>query len=217
VDCRHEKYLGEADRVSDRNRERYARKRESALKAARAYYEKNRERILASQRLPSARAATNARVKERRARMPEFDKVRARQRRWTNLRWLWETKQAAGCEICGEHDPDVLVLHHLDPTEKDMEINLGRYTGGMSAVQAQTQEELAKCSILCANCHTKVHRLLFIAEHEADVAIAVEQYGKDPSKLKFWGATLPREEPSAELRAYMEKYYPSAISDEDHQ
>ena len=58
--------------------------------------------------------------------------------------------KAGGCIACPESDPCALDCHHLG--DKDMPISQMR---GMSEKRVKT--ELAKCVVLCANCHRKHH------------------------------------------------------------
>jgi len=70
--------------------------------------------------------------------------------------WLTEYKAGMGCAICGESLPVVLSLHHIDPETKDATVfemtnNTNVYT------DEQFFEEVAKCVVLCENCHRKLH------------------------------------------------------------
>ena len=60
-------------------------------------------------------------------------------------------KIAKGCEICGYNEhPAALQFDHIDPTQK--EFNVGEAVSnsyGWSRIEA----EIAKCRVLCANCH----------------------------------------------------------------
>lgn len=57
-----------------------------------------------------------------------------------------------GCVVCGEHDPIVLDFHHRDPAEKSENVK------SMSdRTEAKVRAEIAKCVVLCANCHRRVH------------------------------------------------------------
>ena len=58
--------------------------------------------------------------------------------------------KADGCSICEESEPACLDFHHLG--DKDMPVSQMK---GMSDVRIL--EEIAKCVLLCANCHRKVH------------------------------------------------------------
>lgn len=78
---------------------------------------------------------------------------------------LHEYKAAVGCAICGEKDPVVLDPHHLDPETKHRgyrHTKRGMSQGVADIVNSTlgTQrliDELAKCVILCKNCHARVH------------------------------------------------------------
>ena len=55
------------------------------------------------------------------------------------------------CENCGESDPMVLEFHHKYDKEYSISVMLN---GGYPI--HKIQEEISKCSILCANCHRRV-------------------------------------------------------------
>lgn len=66
--------------------------------------------------------------------------------------WFRDFKTTLACKNCGENDPACLDFHHRDPTEKEITV--------ASAVQyskAKVLREIAKCDVLCANCHRKHH------------------------------------------------------------
>lgn len=66
--------------------------------------------------------------------------------------FIEEFKNNSSCEICGESRPWCLDFHHRDSREK--EFNIGAFKGkGIEKVK----EEIAKCSVLCANCHRDIH------------------------------------------------------------
>jgi hypothetical protein len=77
-----------------------------------------------------------------------------------NAKRLAETKEIAqtakkgGCIVCGETEYVCLDFHHLDPNEK--EFNIGRALRGEKSLE-MLRDEIAKCEVLCANCHRKVH------------------------------------------------------------
>jgi Pyruvate/2-oxoacid:ferredoxin oxidoreductase delta subunit len=73
-----------------------------------------------------------------------------------------EIKLSKGCSICGykEH-PVALDFDHLDPAQKKFTIGT-RYTH--STIDALMQE-IAKCRILCANCHRIETLLAFKAKN----------------------------------------------------
>lgn len=59
---------------------------------------------------------------------------------------------ARGCERCGERDPCCLEFHHKDPSQK---------TGAIAVLCGwswkRLEAEIAKCVVLCANCHCRAH------------------------------------------------------------
>jgi len=61
-------------------------------------------------------------------------------------------KASLGCCRCGERDPIVLEFHHRDPNTKKATI------GRLATRHDLLPEELAKCDLICANCHRKEHR-----------------------------------------------------------
>lgn len=56
----------------------------------------------------------------------------------------------SGCAICGEKDPIVLDFDHINQQEKCCSVSA---LIGKSETRLCT--EIAKCQILCANCHRR--------------------------------------------------------------
>lgn len=67
--------------------------------------------------------------------------------------WFAEYKKTLKCEICGENHPSVIQFHHKDPSIKKESISLMYWKVNKEKVM----EEIEKCSVLCANCHFKLH------------------------------------------------------------
>lgn len=67
--------------------------------------------------------------------------------------FLRALKGDRGCCQCGEKDPRVLEFHHRDPQQKKFCVNAGT----VSEKWADVMDELAKCDVLCANCHARHH------------------------------------------------------------
>ena len=65
-----------------------------------------------------------------------------------------EFKKTLECEVCGENHPATLDFHHKDPSIKEMILSqaVNRNWGWESL-----KNEIDKCSILCSNCHRKLH------------------------------------------------------------
>ena len=65
---------------------------------------------------------------------------------------IYEFKLGNPCTICGEDDPRVVEFNHVDPNTKDHNIseivNSGHSTNSIL-------KEIAKCEVLCANCHRR--------------------------------------------------------------
>ena len=65
-------------------------------------------------------------------------------------------KKFARCKKCGEDDSDCLQFHHLDKFSKSF--TLSNEVKDSSVTLASFLREIMKCEILCANCHSKIHR-----------------------------------------------------------
>ncbi len=88
-----------------------------------------------------------------RNRSKAMGKVRARGRKIAA--WFREYKRGLCCKRCGEDDPVTLDFHHRNPSEKDFLPSRACFVGwGIKRILA----EIAKCDVLCANCHRKLHR-----------------------------------------------------------
>jgi hypothetical protein len=84
----------------------------------------------------------------------EWNTERTLQRRATLRAWVNEQKAEQGCADCSESDPACLDCHHRESADKEMEIT-EMVTYGHS--KANLREEMAKCVVLCANCHRREH------------------------------------------------------------
>lgn len=73
---------------------------------------------------------------------------------------FWELVGDVACERCGESRRWRLEFHHRDPREKLYKIGTLR---NQSVSDEEILSELAKCIVLCANCHKDIH-------HEMDTA-----------------------------------------------
>lgn len=94
----------------------------------------------------------------------QMERVRATQLR--NLDYIRSIKQASGCTSCAEDDYRCLDFHHVDAASKAFGIYDGARRGrSLSSLDA----EIAKCVVLCANCHRKAHA----AEAEQAEALAL--------------------------------------------
>lgn len=58
------------------------------------------------------------------------------------------------CVQCGESHPAVLDMHHTDPEAKSFNLSWG---AANNRSLSKLDREIAKCVVLCANCHRKMH------------------------------------------------------------
>lgn len=108
---------------------------------------------------PARRRATvrawYQRTKHRRDRDDLARRRATRQRRLHAIRaWYAELKTQLVCNRCAEDHPACIQFHHADPTTKEASV-ANAVRRGWS--RARILRELAKCEVLCANCHAKRH------------------------------------------------------------
>jgi hypothetical protein len=68
--------------------------------------------------------------------------------------WLKTYKQSLTCSFCTENHPATLDFHHTNSKEK--EGNVANMISGGYSIQ-NIEKEIAKCIVLCRNCHAKTH------------------------------------------------------------
>lgn len=61
--------------------------------------------------------------------------------------------KTGGCIICGEKEPVCLDFHHKNPATKSFDVGKNFHLKPFPIIE----EEIKKCTVLCANCHRKVH------------------------------------------------------------
>jgi hypothetical protein len=79
---------------------------------------------------------------------------KARERRQVVQSRLAVEKSRRACERCGFSHPAALDFHHRDPSRKSFAIATGPALGKSWETIV---EEIAKCEVLCANCHRIEH------------------------------------------------------------
>ena len=99
------------------------------------------------------------------------DKIRAYRRKWYILNkkhaiskvrkrqqelkeWYRELKSSLKCEECGATHIAVLTFHHLDPSEKELDVGQAAHNGWS---KEKILNEIKKCKCLCRNCHAIIH------------------------------------------------------------
>lgn len=86
-----------------------------------------------------------------------YQKNKQRYAEWRNQRrkeireWVWQYKRTHPCP-CGEDHPAALVFHHEG--NKDIDVSL---ISNKQWSQARLEAEVAKCKVICSNCHLKLH------------------------------------------------------------
>ena len=99
---------------------------------------------------PDFRANTSARMRNWRKEHSERYLATARRSYAKRDEWLRGFK--AKCKYCPESRYPCLDFHHRDPAQKDVTIGQVRHWS-----RERLTVEIAKCDIVCANCHRWLH------------------------------------------------------------
>ncbi len=84
----------------------------------------------------------------------EYVKARKEARLAEIKEWFVKYKSLFQCQRCGESDPVTLDFHHRDPNAKEISLTQAVHNGWSIK---RILQEAAKCDILCANCHKRLH------------------------------------------------------------
>lgn len=83
-----------------------------------------------------------------------FKKQWDKERRDHNNRLVKRWKLMKGCALCGyKKHPAALVMDHIDPSTKCPTLSNHRRSYNPSWSKDRLKQEMAKCQVLCANCH----------------------------------------------------------------
>jgi len=102
--------------------------------------------------------AINKRTCEKNPRIV-LERKKARKRKLMERFREWKTNK--GCKCCDETVPVCLELHHLKPDEKEIHLADALRRGWC---WDRIMKEAAKCVVLCANCHRKVHAGIIVLD-----------------------------------------------------
>jgi len=80
--------------------------------------------------------------------------LQVKQRKYIIRQWFNEKKSKLSCMLCGFSHPAVLDFHHRDPLSKTLEISKMVDHG---FAYDKIEQEIAKCDVLCSNCHRIKH------------------------------------------------------------
>jgi len=108
------------------------------------YYENNREEILTNRKEQYHNDPT---IRQKHKEV--LQKQRQHRRDWLN-----QLKAKSQCKYCQESYPACLDFHHRDPNQKE---GLISKMVGSAVSMKRIMEEIAKCDIVCSNCHRKIH------------------------------------------------------------
>lgn len=99
-----------------------------------------------------ANAGTNNGVKYYRYKCKPCYGVVKYSRKLANRGWFNEYRKTLECKHCGNNDHRVLEFHHRDPALKEKAVTTMMYNS-----REKIEAEIAKCDVLCANCHRILH------------------------------------------------------------
>ena len=99
---------------------------------------------------PEFKANQAAKMRRHRERLGDIYLARVRERRWKKKEWL--DAQKVKCAQCSQTHVACLEFHHRNPVEKDFLLSVGVAKFSLERLQV----EIAKCDVLCANCH-RIH------------------------------------------------------------
>jgi len=71
------------------------------------------------------------------------------------IEWFDDYKSTLKCEGCGFKHPAVIKFHHLDPSKKDLDVSTA--VRRHNWCKERILLEIAKCKVLCGNCHDILH------------------------------------------------------------
>lgn len=92
-------------------------------------------------------------------------RAQVRQRRKQTRDWLARLKAAGSCSQCqlsGAIAPWALDYHHINHHDKEATVS---YLVGNGYARSRIEAEIAKCELICSNCHRTMH----YEEHKAGI------------------------------------------------
>lgn len=84
----------------------------------------------------------------------ERTKIYRKQHKAEVQSWLRSYKSTLKCILCSEQHPACLQFHHRNPSDKSFGVAIAATIG---ITIPRILEEIAKCDVLCGNCHSKEH------------------------------------------------------------
>lgn len=132
----------------EKKKEYYHDNKEHKKEQAKKHYHDNKEEI--NQKMKEYYHDNKDKLKEQKKEYYQNNKEQVKKDYTTRKRLLNGFKKE--CVICGFKDKTALVFHHRDPKEKKFNIAHKKMTNF-----EKLQTEIAKCTVLCSNCHKSFH------------------------------------------------------------
>jgi hypothetical protein len=152
-------YWQHRDELLAKNREYQTKHKEEIKEANKKYYENNKNEILTKRKPYSKKYYDKYKdillEKSKKHYRNNKGQYTKRRKKFRDERsdWLLKFKSNLCCIRCGENHPRCLDFHHREPYAKeDLVSRLVK-----RASKDRILKEIAKCDVLCANCHRKHH------------------------------------------------------------
>lgn len=162
----HDQFYLKYDKKHPHRRQGYCKKCKHIVDAAKEgklptgpmlekYESWKQHRVIWEKLTPEEEAGSRRRARRRRRETDGYrrEKQRHRASRLARAQALKVDMMRGGCIACGESEIACLDFHHLDPSVKEGAPPSLLKAGSFS----RAVEEAAKCVVLCANCHRKLH------------------------------------------------------------
>jgi hypothetical protein len=89
-------------------------------------------------------------------------KFNKQKRIFKNKQYIAEYKRKHPCTQCGERDIDKLTFHHKNPLSKKEDVATMMGKRPLESLK----KEIAKCEVMCYDCHTEWHRRIQFKMYE---------------------------------------------------
>jgi len=151
-EIRKEQYNKNRDKELDNNRKYRKNNKDKEKARYKRYRELNPDKVKEAQK--KYRENNPELVKARRKKWAEDNKELinsySKNHRNTRREFLDIVKLETGCELCGYNDhPRALQFDHIKPEDKEFTIS-----SLLTCAMDKLLKEIAKCRVLCANCHS---------------------------------------------------------------
>ncbi len=125
----------------------------------------------------------------------------SRKIRERNKSYVREVREQGSCVVCGIADPVVLQFHHVDPTTKWRGTRHRGTPNGAAGVSGllgkvtginKLKAEIAKCVLVCANCHLRLEAGVVALGPECAIKLGLTaDDDEDEEEPEPWDAPEP--------------------------